>query len=97
MRFTHAVQCAVLVVLAVPMFGQVTVTEPIPSVATIDVDASKVASQAIPRTIFGTFLEQLRHPCQKHPLTKTASFAFAKKKSGVPTILFGCLHQPLID
>ena len=44
---------------AVPMFAQVTVTEPIPTVATIDIDASKVASQPIPRTIFGTFLEPI--------------------------------------
>jgi alpha-N-arabinofuranosidase len=41
------------------MFGQVSVTEPIPSVATIEVDASKVESQPIPRTIFGTFLEPI--------------------------------------
>src|SRR5579859_1561093 len=59
MKLRHAVQVAVCGAFAVPMFGQVTVTEPIPAVATIDVDAGKVAGQPIPRTIFGTFLEPI--------------------------------------
>jgi len=50
---------ALALALAVPLISQVTVTEPIPALATIDIDASKAASQPIPRTIFGTFLEPI--------------------------------------
>jgi alpha-L-arabinofuranosidase len=50
---------ALALAFAVPLVSQVTVTEPIPSVATIDIDASKAASELIPRTIFGTFLEPI--------------------------------------
>ena len=50
---------AIALGFAVPAAGQVTVTEPIPTVATIDIDASKVANHTIPRTIFGTFLEPI--------------------------------------
>lgn len=59
MKLRHVVQVAVCGTFAVPMFGQVTVTEPIPAVATIDVDAGKIAGGPIPRTIFGTFLEPI--------------------------------------
>jgi alpha-N-arabinofuranosidase len=59
MKFRHAVQVVVCGAFAVPMFGQVTVTEPIPPVATINVDAGKIAGEPIPRTIFGTFLEPI--------------------------------------
>lgn len=41
------------------LFGQITVLEPIPQTATIDVNAAAVGSQAIPRTIFGSFLEPI--------------------------------------
>ena len=59
MRTNHALQCAMCLAFALPMFGQVTVKEPIPPVATIDVDAGKAAGQPLPRTIFGTFLEPI--------------------------------------
>lgn len=39
--------------------AQITVTQPIPPTATIEVDASKTAAAPIPRTIFGTFLEPI--------------------------------------
>lgn len=41
------------------LYGQITVTEPIPATATIDVHAADITEQAIPRTIFGTFLEPI--------------------------------------
>jgi alpha-L-arabinofuranosidase len=59
MKFRYAMQCAALVASAFPVAGQVKVIEPIPSVATIDVDAAKAESRPIPRTIFGTFLEPI--------------------------------------
>ncbi len=59
MKFRYALQVSVCVAFAVPMFGQVAVTEPIPAVATINVDAGKTAGEPIPRTIFGTFLEPI--------------------------------------
>jgi alpha-L-arabinofuranosidase len=39
--------------------AQITVVKPIPSTATITVDASKSAGAPIPRTIFGSFLEPI--------------------------------------
>ena len=39
--------------------GQVTVIEPIPQMATVDVDAASIAGAPIPRTLFGTFLEPI--------------------------------------
>jgi alpha-N-arabinofuranosidase len=59
MTFKYAVQIAICLASAIPAFGQVTVTEPIPPVATIDVESAKVESHPIPRTIFGTFLEPI--------------------------------------
>jgi alpha-L-arabinofuranosidase len=47
------------VLFAADLRGQITVSEPIPHVATIDVRASDLASEPIPRTIFGTFLEPI--------------------------------------
>jgi len=44
---------------AISARGQITVTEPIPKTATIDVNASDNLGQTIPRTIFGTFLEPI--------------------------------------
>jgi alpha-N-arabinofuranosidase len=38
---------------------QVTVIEPIPQTAPIDVDATSLAGPPIPRTLFGTFLEPI--------------------------------------
>ena len=40
-------------------YGQITIKEPIPATATIDVHAAEIGKQAIPRTIFGTFLEPI--------------------------------------
>jgi alpha-N-arabinofuranosidase len=47
------------VAITTPVHGQITVTQPIPRVATIDVDAAKVEIDPLPRTIFGTFLEPI--------------------------------------
>ena len=33
-------------------------------------------------------------PCQKHPSTNTATFSIGKKKSGDPSMPFGCMSQP---
>lgn len=48
------------IALSLPLMAQITVTEPIPQRATIRVDAAAPAGKAIPRTIFGTFLEPIR-------------------------------------
>jgi alpha-N-arabinofuranosidase len=53
------VQCALFLSFATTAFGQITVKEPIPQTATIDVNAAQVSKQLIPRTIFGTFLEPI--------------------------------------
>lgn len=42
-----------------PMQAQIIVNRPIPSVATVQVDAARPAGATIPRTIFGTFLEPI--------------------------------------
>lgn len=52
-------QCAFGLSIATNLFGQITVKEPIPAAASIDVYAADVAKQPIPRTIFGTFLEPI--------------------------------------
>ncbi|HVU46008.1 MAG TPA: alpha-L-arabinofuranosidase C-terminal domain-containing protein [Terracidiphilus sp.] len=44
---------------AVCVHAQITVVQPIPQTATIDVNAAQADSQPIPRTIFGTFLEPI--------------------------------------
>lgn len=41
------------------LHAQITVNQPIPSLATVQVDASRPSGAAIPRTIFGTFLEPI--------------------------------------
>jgi alpha-N-arabinofuranosidase len=41
------------------VWAQVTITEPIPQTATIEVNAAEIGRQPIPRTIFGTFLEPI--------------------------------------
>jgi alpha-L-arabinofuranosidase len=51
--------CALGISFAATMHGQITITEPIPQTATIDVHAGAVGKQPIPRTIFGTFLEPI--------------------------------------
>lgn len=48
-----------LLVGLLPAAAQITVNQPIPAVATIHVDAARSAGAAIPRTIFGTFLEPI--------------------------------------
>jgi alpha-N-arabinofuranosidase len=45
--------------IAIPACAQITITEPIPQTATIDVKAAEIGLQVIPRTIFGTFLEPI--------------------------------------
>lgn len=45
--------------LATALRAQVTVIEPIPQMATVDVDAASIAGGSIPRTLFGTFLEPI--------------------------------------
>lgn len=54
-----AVAAAGLVANLLPLQAQITVNQPIPSVATVHVDASRSAGAEIPRTIFGTFLEPI--------------------------------------
>ncbi len=50
-------ECAIVLFVTATLYGQVTVKEPIPQTAVIDVNAAAVGKQEIPRTIFGTFLE----------------------------------------
>ncbi len=45
--------------ILLPLQAQITVNQPIPSLATVHVDAGRSAGAAIPRTIFGTFLEPI--------------------------------------
>src|ERR1039457_754867 len=45
--------------LATALHGQITVVQPIPQMANIDVNAASVGAETIPRTIFGTFLEPI--------------------------------------
>ena len=52
-------QCTLFLSFAATSFGQITIKEPIPQAATIDVTAAQVSKQQIPRTIFGTFLEPI--------------------------------------
>jgi alpha-N-arabinofuranosidase len=42
-----------------PLHAQITVSQPIPAVATVQVDAGRSAGAPVPRTIFGTFLEPI--------------------------------------
>ena len=55
----RVLQCALSLSLAATLYGQVTVKEPIPRTAVIEVHAAQVGGQEIPRTIFGTFLEPI--------------------------------------
>ena len=50
-------QCALGSSFAATLYGQVTVKEPIPQTAMIEVNAAAVSKQEIPRTLCGTFLE----------------------------------------
>lgn len=50
---------ALCLCLAAALRGQVTVIEPIPQTATVDVNAATTAGAPIPRTTFGTFLEPI--------------------------------------
>lgn len=60
MRIAKLTLCAFsLIVLTLPLMAQITVNQPIPQTATIRVDAAVSAGSAIPRTIFGTFLEPI--------------------------------------
>jgi len=56
---TRIVGSLIAVSLAGSVHAQITVTEPIPQTATIEVIASQAGKQPIPRTIFGTFLEPI--------------------------------------
>ncbi|MGC1781854.1 MAG: alpha-L-arabinofuranosidase C-terminal domain-containing protein [Acidobacteriaceae bacterium] len=56
----HTLSVAFLLLLSASVGqAQIKVTQPIPVVATIRVDAGKPAGNPIPRTIFGTFLEPI--------------------------------------
>src|ERR1019366_6471674 len=55
----RAFQSVLSLSFAAVLSGQVTIKDPIPQMATIDVNTSEVGSQLIPRTIFGTFLEPI--------------------------------------
>jgi alpha-N-arabinofuranosidase len=52
-------QFAFSLVITAALHAQVTVNQPIPQTATIEVNAAEVGSHPIPRTIFGTFLEPI--------------------------------------
>jgi alpha-L-arabinofuranosidase len=53
--------CLLLVgaMFAASSSAQITISEPVPAKVTVEVDASKVASYRIPRTIYGSFLEPI--------------------------------------
>lgn len=53
------VLAAVATLCATGMQAQITIDQPIPPVATIQVDANRSVGREIPRTIFGTFLEPI--------------------------------------
>jgi alpha-L-arabinofuranosidase len=60
MRIVHIVLIALLSLYAfTKTLAQITVNQSIPATATIQVDASRTAGNAIPRTIFGSFLEPI--------------------------------------
>lgn len=59
MKLKKTMLCLLSLVGAVAAPAQITVKEPIPARATIDVNAARVSADAIPRTIFGTFLEPI--------------------------------------
>lgn len=60
MRIAKLTLCAFSpIVLTLPLMAQITVNQPIPQTATIRVDTAVSAGSAIPRTIFGTFLEPI--------------------------------------
>ena len=54
-----AFQCALAFSFAATLYGQITIKEPIPQTAAIEVNAAEAGRQPIPRTIFGTFLEPI--------------------------------------
>ena len=55
----RVIQFAGVFCVAVSLHAQVSVKEPIPQTATIDVNAASVSKELIPRSIFGTFLEPI--------------------------------------
>jgi alpha-N-arabinofuranosidase len=60
MRIRHNVLPLLLFVsVSISASAQITIDQPIPSTATIHIDAAKSAGGAIPRTIFGSFLEPI--------------------------------------
>src|ERR1700722_372244 len=60
MRIVHIGLIALLSLYAfTKTLAQITVNQSIPATATIQVDASRTAGNAIPRTIFGSFLEPI--------------------------------------
>ena len=52
-------ECVLGLSFVATLYGQVTIKEPIPQTATIDVNAAEAGGQQIPRSIFGTFLEPI--------------------------------------
>jgi alpha-N-arabinofuranosidase len=50
---------ALSLTFATALYGQVTINDPVPQTATVDVNAAEVGGELIPRTIFGTFLEPI--------------------------------------
>lgn len=54
-----ASHCAVGILFVTALHAQVTIDQPIPKIASINVDAAQTSTQVIPRTIFGTFLEPI--------------------------------------
>jgi alpha-N-arabinofuranosidase len=59
MQRTARLALALPLFVSASIYAQITVTQPIPAKATIQIDASKSAGAEIPRTIFGSFLEPI--------------------------------------
>lgn len=58
-KFQRLLLSVVLIAVPLSLTAQIVVNEPIPTNATIRVDAAVSAGPDIPRTIFGTFLEPI--------------------------------------
>jgi len=59
MVLKRAIELGLILACALCARGQITVSEPIPKTVTLDINAAAPLGDAIPRTIFGTFLEPI--------------------------------------
>ena len=55
----RAIQCGLVLICALSLRAQITVTQQIPQAVVVDVNAADPVGDPIPRTIFGTFLEPI--------------------------------------